>query len=93
MKEFTRTGIAPEESFEGIRSQDILPLLLDHFHFRLFFGFANVIDPFVDRSFGHNFDATAPWDRAFIDAVQERIEKEMVSGRIKPTHMLAVVEK
>jgi SAM-dependent methyltransferase len=79
------------ETFEGIRSQDILPLLLDHFHFRLFFGFANVIDPFVDRAFGHNFDATAPWDRAFIDEVHERDEKEMISGHIKPTHMLAVV--
>jgi len=78
-------------AFEGIRSQDILPLLLNHFHFRLFVGFANVIDPFVDRSFGHNFDATASWDRAFIDEVHERDEKEMLSGHIKPTHMLAVV--
>jgi SAM-dependent methyltransferase len=79
------------ESFEGIRAQDILSLLLDHFHFRLFVGFANVIDPFVDRSFGYNFDATAPWDRAFIDEVHERDEKEMISGHITPTHMLAVV--
>lgn len=79
------------ETFEGIRSQDILPLLLDRFHFRLFCGFANVIDPFVDRAFGHNFDPTAPWDRAFIDAVHQRDEIEMISGRIKPTHMLAVL--
>ena len=41
---------------EGIRSQDILPLLLKKFHFDLFVGFANVIDVFVDRNFGHNFD-------------------------------------
>ena len=79
------------ESFEGIRSQDILPLLLESFHFQLFIGFANVIDPFVDRMFGSNFDANAPWDRQFIDQVHERDEKEMVSGRIKPTHMLAVL--
>lgn len=81
------------ESFEGIRSQDILPLLLNRFHFQFFAGFANVIDPFVDRSFGHNFDATASWDRAFIDEVHARDEKEMLSGHIKPTHMLAVVGK
>jgi hypothetical protein len=80
-----------EESFEGIRSQDILPLLLEHFQFRLFIGFANVIDPFVDRAFGYNFDAKAPWDRRFIDQVHERDEKEILSGRVTPTHMLAVL--
>jgi len=79
------------ESFEGIRSQDILPLLLEHFQFRLFIGFANVIDPFVDRVFGYNFDVKAPWDRRFIDQVHERDEKEMVGGSVKPTHMLAVL--
>jgi SAM-dependent methyltransferase len=79
------------ESFEGIRSQDILPLLVERFHFQLFLAFANVIDPFVDRSFGPNFDATADWDRAFIDRVHHRDEEELTAGRIKPTHMLAVV--
>ncbi len=80
-----------KESFEGIRSQDILPLLLANFHFQLFVGFANVIDPFTDRAFGHNFDMREPWDRAFIDQVHARDEQEMIAGRIKPTHMMAVV--
>lgn len=44
------------EGFEGIRAQDILPLLLDRFQFRFFYAFGNVIDPFIDRSFGPNFD-------------------------------------
>jgi SAM-dependent methyltransferase len=79
------------EGFEGIRCQDILPLLLAHFQFRFFVGFGNVIDPFVDRSFGYNFDAAQDWDRAFIDRVHQRDEHEMRAGRIKPTHMLAVV--
>ncbi len=79
------------ENFEGIRSQDILPLLVEHFHFQLFFAFGNVIDPFVDRSFGLNFDALAEWDRAFIDEVHRRDEQEIMAGCIKPTHMLAVV--
>jgi SAM-dependent methyltransferase len=78
-------------SFEGIRSQDILPLLLEYFHFELFLAFANVIDPFIDRAFGDNFDVTAPWDRAFIDEVHERDEKELAAGCITPTHMFAVV--
>jgi len=77
--------------FEGIRAQDILPLLLEHFHFQMFFGFGNAIDPFVDRAFGHNFDSAAKWDRDFIYQIHQRDEEEILAGRIKPTHMLAVV--
>lgn len=79
------------EGFEGIRSQDILPLLLDRFHFRLFIPFANIVDPFVDRTFGPNFDVAFEWDRAFIDQVHHRDEEELSAGRVKPTHMFAVV--
>jgi SAM-dependent methyltransferase len=81
------------EGFEGIRAQDILPLLVEHFHFQMFIGFGNAIDVFVDRTFGHNFDANAAWDRDFIDRVHERDELEMARGRVKPTHMLAVMSK
>jgi SAM-dependent methyltransferase len=80
-----------KESFEGIRSQDILPLLLERFHFQLFICFSNIIAPFVSRSFGHNFDINAEWDRAFIDRVHQRDEAEIASGRIKPIQMLAIV--
>jgi SAM-dependent methyltransferase len=79
------------ESFEGIRAQDILPLLVESFHFQLFIGFGNAIDVFVDRAFGHNFDAAAVWDRDFIDRVHERDERDMARGWIKPTHMMAVM--
>ncbi len=81
------------EGFEGVRAQDILPLLLDRFHFHLFIPFGNLIDPFIDRAFGHNFDAKAPWDRAFIDRVHQRDDQEIACGRLKPTHMLAVIGK
>ena len=79
--------------FEGIRSQDILPLLVERFHFEMFFAFGNVIDPFVDRGFGHNFHAEAEWDRAFIDRVHARDESAMQAGEIKPTHMVAILRK
>jgi len=82
-----------QEGFEGIRSQDILPLLLNHFHFELFVPYGNVIDPFVDRPFGHHFDASKAWDRAFIDRVHQRDEEAMLAGRIKPVHMEAVLRK
>ena len=77
--------------FEGIRSQDILPLLVERFEFDLFIPFANVIDPFIDRSFGHHFNAEAEWDRGFIDRVHERDEQEIRAGNIKPTHVIATM--
>jgi SAM-dependent methyltransferase len=80
------------EGFEGIRSQDILPLLVEHFHFDRFVGYGNLIDPFVDRSFGHNFDIHDEWDRAFIDEIHARDELEIGRGSLTPTHMFAVVD-
>lgn len=79
------------ESFEGIRAQDILGLLAETFHFQYFLGFGNVIDPFVDRSFGPNFDPAAAWDREFVDRVHQRDQEEMAAGLLGPTHMLAVL--
>jgi SAM-dependent methyltransferase len=79
------------EGFEGVRSQDILPLLLEHFHFTLFVGYGNIIDPFIDRAFGGHFDPAVGWDRRFIDQVHRRDEDELASGRLKPTHMIAVL--
>lgn len=78
------------EGLEGIRSEDILPLLVDRFHFRFFLGFANLIDPFTDRAFGPHFERLTGWDRSFLDCVQARDEQELACGQIKPTHMLAV---
>jgi SAM-dependent methyltransferase len=77
--------------FEGIRSQDILPLCVERFGFDLFVGFANVVDPFVDRGFGHHYDTNSERDRAFIDRVHERDEREILARRITPTHMFAVM--
>jgi len=80
-----------EESFEGIRAQDILPLLIRNFEFELFLPFANLIMVFIDRPFGHNFNAEGQWDRDFIDRVHARDEEGMLSGELKPTQMLAVL--
>lgn len=79
------------EGFEGIRAQDILPLLIRRFHFDMFVPFSNIISPFIDRSFGPNFDVESPEDRALIDEIHARDEREMLSGRIKPTQMFAVL--
>jgi len=37
-----------KQGFEGIRSQDILPLLIQRFHFDLFVAFGYVVDIFID---------------------------------------------
>jgi len=79
------------EGFEGIRAQDIMPLLLEKFHFKVFVGFLNAISPFIDRSFGHNFDPNKPSDRAFIDKVHAADEEGFKSGTIKPTQIFAVL--
>lgn len=81
------------DGFEGIRAQDILPLLIERFRFRLFIAFANIVDPFIDRSFGHNFNIEVEADRVFVDRLHERDEQEIQAGRIKPTHMIAVLGK
>ena len=75
--------------FEGIRAQDILPLLVQRFGFTLFIPFGNVIDVFIDRAIGPNFDPEREWDRLFIDRVHAADIGAMRAGRIKPTHMLA----
>ena len=79
--------------FEGIRAKDILPLLIEHFHFKLFVAFGNVIDPFTDRAFGHNFNGDGEWDRDFIDRVHAWDEKALSEKRITPTHLVAVLTK
>jgi SAM-dependent methyltransferase len=82
-----------KEGFEGIRAQDILPLLVQRFDFEFFVGFANVVDPFIGRAFGSHFDVNSPEDRQFVDCIHARDEAEMLAGRIKPTHIMAVMRK
>ncbi|MES2025434.1 MAG: glycosyltransferase [Pseudomonadota bacterium] len=82
-----------KEGFEGIRAQDVLPLLLQRFQCEKFVGFGNAIDIFVDRCFGHNFNRESEWDRNFIDRVHSEDETGLLTGRLTPTHMMAVFVK
>jgi ubiquinone/menaquinone biosynthesis C-methylase UbiE len=77
--------------FEGIRAQDVLPLLITHFRFDTFMAFGNLIDIFIDRAFGPNFDPANEWDRAFIERVHALDVVEIESGRLKPTHIMAAM--
>ncbi len=77
--------------FEGVRAQDVLSLLVTRFHFELFLAWGGIIDPFVDRSFGPNFDPGEERDRALIHAITERNDQELLAGTVKPTQMFAAM--
>jgi hypothetical protein len=77
----------------SVRSQDILPLLHERFDFMFFFPYGNIVFAFIDRCFGHNFNAEADWDKDFIDRVHARDEAGLLSGELKPAAMLAVFTK
>lgn len=79
--------------FEGIRSQDVLPLLIKTFHFERFIGFANIITVFIDRGFGHNFDVHNFRDCYFIDFVAQLDDYFIELGKLKPTQMIAAMTK
>jgi SAM-dependent methyltransferase len=77
------------DGFEGIRSQDILPLLLQKFQPLKFVGAGGFIDLMIDRGYGHGFDPNDPDDLRLIRCMADLNEIMLDSGRIKPTLMLA----
>ncbi len=79
------------EGFEGIRAQDILPLLIERFEFELFLPFGAIIDAFVGRAFGHHLDAASDDDRAWVDRIHLRDEEAIQSGEWTPTHLVAAL--
>jgi hypothetical protein len=82
-----------KEGFEGIRAQDILPLLTDRFAFTSFLAYGGIVDLFVDRAFGHNLEPDLPADRAFVDFLQLLNDRLIDVGTIKPTTMFAVMTR
>ena len=82
---------ASKVGFEGIRAQDILPLLLERFHFELFLPFGGIVVPFVERRFGWNFDPLDAGDLAFVDELSAAEERLFQQNKIKPTQMIAVL--
>lgn len=81
------------EGFEGVRAQDILPLLNRTFGFESFLAFGGIVDVFVDRAFGHNFDPESSSDKAFVDFLQLLNDRLIEGGLVKPTTMFAVMRK
>ncbi len=79
------------ESFEGVRAQDILPLLDRTFRFVDFAPFYALVNRFTDRDFGPNFDPTDPLHRAYLDLVWQLDDMVCRRHLLKPTQMVAAV--
>lgn len=82
-----------KEGFEGVRSQDILPLLVKNFHFERFLAYGNIPDVFIERCFGHNFSPDNTKDKAFVDFLEFLNRLLIDLGHIKPTMMFGVMTK
>jgi 2-polyprenyl-3-methyl-5-hydroxy-6-metoxy-1,4-benzoquinol methylase len=80
-----------KNGFEGIRAQDILPLLVEKFTFRAFLGFGNLTDIFIERGFGHNLSTDDPHDTSFIDFLEQLNTLLIDLDYLKPTMMYAVM--
>jgi hypothetical protein len=74
---------------EAVRAQDVLPLLIQYFHFEVFIAARNVIAPFISRAYGPNIDAQTETGRAFIEQVAELDERLIDEGTVKPTQLIA----
>jgi len=81
------------EGFEGVRAQDILPLLLKSFHFERFCAWGGLLDQFIDRGYGHNFDSNDPEHLQFIDDLWAADLALLRLGATTPTQVVAVMRK
>jgi hypothetical protein len=79
------------KGFEGIRAQDILPLLVERFEFEKFLGYGGLTDPFLGRRFAGNFDLDSEFDRGVLELLENTNDALLRSGALKPTRMAAVM--
>ncbi len=78
-----------KEANEGIRAQDILPVLIERFHFEQFFAAGNIAVAVLSRHFGANFDPEIPEDRAWIDRIGRMDDDLIDAGYLKPVILYA----
>lgn len=78
---------------EGIRAQDILPLINKTFDATHFVAEGGLIDVFIERKYGHNFKIDSDEDKRLIDQIAFMNNILIDAGTIKPTMMLAWFKK
>lgn len=82
------------EGFEGIRAQDILPLLSQNFQFEFFVPFFSLIQRIIDRVYGHNYrvdDLSSSNDLELLDYLWYMDELFLYLKYLPPTQMIAKV--
>tara|TARA_R100000935_G_C2834503_1_gene167255 strand:+ start:643 stop:1641 length:999 start_codon:yes stop_codon:yes gene_type:complete len=78
-----------KSGFEGIRAQDILPLLIEKFDFSRFVAGGGFIDVIFDRGYGQSIDMDNSRDRALVEFLSCTNELLLETGRVKPTMLFA----
>lgn len=78
-------------SNEGVRAQEVVGALLEHFQFDVFITFGAAIIPFVERRFGFNFSPADPADAALIERIAARDAALIAQGRLLGVNMFAVL--
>lgn len=81
------------EGFEGIRSQDIMPLLVENFHFSHFYSFGGIVERFVNRGFGHSYEMGRSEDVDFCIGLQMLNDFLIDAEMITPTQIIAYLGK
>jgi SAM-dependent methyltransferase len=76
------------EGFEGIRSEDILKSLFKFFEINKSYFWGGIIDPFIDRGFGGNFDPTNEADVETILKISAIESKLTELGILTPTQVI-----
>jgi hypothetical protein len=77
------------EGFEGVRAQDILLLLAQHFEVSRFAAWGGVADSFINDRMAPNFDPAAPLDRAFLERLAALEIRLLAERRTTPSVLIA----
>ena len=83
------SSVAPD-STDDLR---LLDLLRGKFHLSEFTAFGHLIDRFVGREIGPNFDPNDERDLRFIEQIATLDEAKLESGALQPRHMVAELSK
>lgn len=81
------------EGFEGIRAQDILPILDKTFNFKDFAPFWSISNRFIDREYGHNYDLNNDFHKELLDMIFTYDDYFLTNKMLKPTQMFATLVK
>ena len=78
-----------KSGFEGIRAEDIQPLLVKKFEFTHFVAGGGFMDILFERGYGQSIDMDNPKEAALVHFLSKTNELLLESGEVKPTMVFA----